>query len=134
MLDFIGHRLADEGDAQRVGGAVTRMRCPGLAKPSRKAMRQARSTTSSTSCASSVSTLCNPQTTATRRAVSGRGVRARIGVTGRSRAILSPVAPDDVQQTTAAVLRVSATCRAAAEMASGAVGSGVACWASMMAR
>jgi len=85
-------RLASHrGDAQHVGGAGRAERDaghhdhaahPALAKPSLNAMRQARSTMSSWSWASSVTTQCTPHTTASRR----RGLRdARALACGRQR-------------------------------------------------
>src|SRR6266853_2981000 len=44
--------------------ATMMTRCPALAKPSLKAIRQARSTMSSWSCASSATTQCTPHTAA----------------------------------------------------------------------
>ena len=62
--------------------AVMMMRCPGWAKPSAKAMRQALATMSSRSFGSPVSTQCSPQTMASLRPVAGIGVRAMIGCGG----------------------------------------------------
>ena len=66
--------------------ATMMTRWPALAKPSVKAMRLARSTMSSWSCASSVITQCTPHTTASRRPVAILGDSATIGGRGRSRA------------------------------------------------
>ena len=130
------HRSAgsepDERDAQHVGGAgvpsgtpATMMtRWPALAKPSLKAMRQARSTMSSRSWASSATTQCTPQTSDSRRAVARLGEIATIGDFGRSRATRNAVEPEEVQQTMAARSSVSAIWRAAAAMASAPVASG----------
>jgi len=91
-LSLIPRRLAPHiGDAQHVGGAGRAERHAGhhdhaLAglgpKPSLNAMRQARSTMSSWSCASSVTTQCTPHTTASLRPVAMLGDSATIG--GRS--------------------------------------------------
>ena len=76
--------------------AVMMMRWPGSAKPSSRAMRQARETMSSRSWASSVRTQCRPQTSARRRLVAVMGVSAMIGTVGRSRDTRMPVEPEAV--------------------------------------
>ena len=89
---------------------------------------------SSWSCASSVTTQCTPQTTASRRPVDMFGDSATIGGRGRSRATRKAVEPDEVQQMTAARSSVSAMWRAASAMASAPVASGTARCALMMVR
>ena len=81
--------------------ATMMTRWPALAKPSLKAMRQARSTMSSWSCASSATTQCTPQTSDSLRPVARLGEIATIGGFGRSRATRSPVEPENVQHTMA---------------------------------
>ena len=114
--------------------AVMTMDCSGAANPSRQAMRQARSTMSSKSWASSVTTQCKPQARASRRPVLCTGVSAMIGTLGLSRAARKPVDPELVQLTMAAACSVCTTWRAAAMMASGVVASGSLRWASMIER
>src|SRR5437763_1127559 len=77
--------------------ATMMMRWPALAKPSRNAMRQARSTMSSRSRASSSTTQCTPHTTASRRPAVTLGEIATIGDCGRSRATRITVEPENVQ-------------------------------------
>ena len=98
----------------------------GRAKPSLKARRQARSTMSSWSRASSATMQCTPQTTDSRRAVATLGEIATIGGCGRSRATRNAVEPENVQQTIAERSSVSAIWRAAAAIASAPVASGSA--------
>ena len=114
--------------------ATMMTRRPALAKPSRKARRQARSIMSSWSRASSATTQCTPQQAESLRPAATLGEIATIGTCGRSRATRSAVEPEKVQQTMAERSSVSAICRAAAEIASAPVASGSACCACMMAR
>ena len=76
--------------------AVMMMRSPGLAKPSRQAIAQARSNIRSRSSGSSPKTQCRPQTSDSRRAVATTGDMAMIGVCGRSRAARMAVVPEAV--------------------------------------
>ena len=73
--------------------AVITIEAPGPATPLSRASRQARSVISSTSWASSHTTVCSPQTSASRRAVPVWVIRLRIGRPGRSRAARSAVEP-----------------------------------------
>src|ERR1700683_3064813 len=68
-----------------------------------------------------------PQTTDSFRPAATIGEMAMMGHCGRSRATRKPVEPDEVQQTMEARSSVSATCRAAAAMASALVASGSVC-------
>ena len=114
--------------------ATMMTRSPARAKPSRNAMRQARSTMSSWSCASSATMQWTPHTAARRRPVATLGEIATIAGPGRSRATRSAVAPDEVQQTTAERSSVSAIWRDAAAIASAPVASGSVRWAWMIER
>ena len=114
--------------------ATMMTRCPALAKPSEKAVLQARSAMSFTSRASAVTTAWTPHASARRRAVLMFGVSARIGGCGRSREMRRPVAPDAVHATMALRSSVSATSRVATAMASAPVASGGERWALMMLR
>src|SRR3569623_2232472 len=76
-------------------------------------MRPARWIMSSPSCASSATTQCTPQSSASFRATTALGVMATIGQRGRSRATRIAVEPELVQQIMAGRCSVSAICRAA---------------------
>jgi hypothetical protein len=107
-------------------------RRPAFTKPSWKARRQARSTMSPGSLASSVTMQWMPHATESLRPVPMFGDSATIGTCGRSRATRKPVEPENVQHTTAERSSVSAIWRAAAAIASAPVASGSACCAFMM--
>ena len=95
-LSVVGSARSDPTKAMRTmlvapgvpsGTPATMMtRRPAFAKPSLNAMRQARSTMSSWSCASSATTQCTPQTSDNFRPVERFGEIATIGGSGRSRA------------------------------------------------
>ena len=78
-------------------------RSPGRAAPSLTAASHATSTISCSSATSRTGTGCTPHTRASRRAVSRKGVSARIGTAGRSRAARSAEKPDEVYATTTGV-------------------------------
>ncbi len=98
--------------------AVITTRLPAGAKPSAWAVWVARLTMSAKLCTSRVTTEWAPQTTAMRRATSRLAVSDTTGTSGRARATRRVVEPEEVKVTTAAACRVSATWRAALEMAS----------------
>ena len=107
------------------------MRWPGWAISYSTALLTASSVTSSSEVGSLPSRVSSPQTRASRRAVSGLGVRASTGCSGRSRAIRRAVPPRVVNTTIQAVDWASAALRAAATSASASMSSMPACSASI---